>query len=183
METSDPRTGVESIEASAKLKAQRDDWRSSDNLELWRAVANLRESESDRFWSRNNVLLVVNGGLLVLLARVDLDVILGMLTAFLGLVLASIWLRVNRVGKQYVDRWEPILLKLELGWPVRPISLSREGGFPAAVKHKGTTTYMNWLINLVGGFWFVVLGYCGLRFFGEISVEIGNGLARLILAP
>jgi hypothetical protein len=76
-------------------------------FELVKYLRNLSEKESDRFWTRNNVFVTINAGLLAFLASSysSLDRIMIMFICVFGVIISAAWLQISRTGKFYAQRW------------------------------------------------------------------------------
>lgn len=78
-----------------------------DDFEILKLLRELTEKESDRFWTRNNVFVGINAGLLAFLAasydEVPTFVFLGM--CGFGIATSLAWYQISRAGKYYAQRW------------------------------------------------------------------------------
>jgi hypothetical protein len=77
------------------------------DFEVIKLLRELTEKESDRFWTRNNVFVTINAGLLAFLAasyeKVPFFVFLGM--CGFGIATSLAWYQISRAGKYYAQRW------------------------------------------------------------------------------
>lgn len=156
----------------------------SQNQALWIQVSNLWDKEADRFWTRNNILLLVNGGLIALLSTIKvLEVIL--IISILGILLSILWLWINTISKYYLNRWKPILVEIEKTWPVKPISQidDEHNTHPIPLNYEATSTYMRWTICTLGVFWVIVLIACLFVYFLNIDLTIIDIKRLALLNP
>lgn len=77
------------------------------DFELLKLLRQLTEKESDRFWTRNNVFVTINAGLLAFLASsyTNLHYVIFLTLCFFGLATSLSWLQISRAGKYYAQRW------------------------------------------------------------------------------
>ena len=78
-----------------------------DDFEILKLLRELTEKESDRFWTRNNVFVTINAGLLAFLAASYDEVPPFVFLAMCGFGIATslAWYQVSRAGKYYAQRW------------------------------------------------------------------------------
>ena len=77
------------------------------NFEEYKLALDLIEKESERFWTRNNVFLIIQGALIAFYNSVfSTGNFYGLIVAAQGFFLAVIWIGVLIKGKNYVDRWD-----------------------------------------------------------------------------
>ncbi len=88
---------------------------------IYTAVLSLWNSECDRFWTRSNIFLIVNGALLTAFAAFSSDIFARGTLATVGLYTSIIWLLLNKKSAHYVSRWRPVLEALELRLPAAPL--------------------------------------------------------------
>ena len=121
-------------------------------LEIWKAALEAWDKEADRFWTRNNVFLMLCTALIAILIAVNLEVIIRLAVSVLAMLFSYIWLKVNRRGKYYLDRWKKVIIPIEKKF----LGISILSGFPPPSGGKPTTIYMQY-ITLV--FWatFIVI--------------------------
>ena len=78
----------------------------------------MHNAESARYWDRNNVFILVNGGLLALLG---IDLIAGfldkVLICILGMISSYIWLLILIRGKEFIAKWSQVIKKMEGEYP------------------------------------------------------------------
>lgn len=118
--------------------------------ELWAELLKHWDSETNRFWARNNVFLVLNGALVALLSKSNLPEIFIIVAAILGMVTGLIWYRINVIGKYYMDRWKEPIHQIEIGWPISPVTLIDAIGdrHPTSMRYQSSSTYMQWIVVL-----------------------------------
>jgi hypothetical protein len=100
---------------------------------VYQAVLNIWDREADRFWVRNNLLLLVNGVLLGVATAATGPPMLRIASALFGVFLSIQWLMMNAKGGYYVSRWRPIIERMERTFPnslspVRPLNDVRPDG-------------------------------------------------------
>lgn len=82
--------------------------------EFYKIAVELHSSESQRYWDRNTVFIVVNGGLLALLsvdfAKGNRDRIA---VCMLGLIVSYVWWLILRQGKDLIERWSLVARSIE----------------------------------------------------------------------
>ena len=82
--------------------------------EEYKIAIDRQEKESDRFWARSNIMLLVQGALISFyIGLKGKDNIFGTFTALEGMFLAIIWLAVLVKGKSYVSRWDHVIKAIE----------------------------------------------------------------------
>jgi hypothetical protein len=73
--------------------------------EEYRLAIELGERESDRYWGRSNIMLLVQGALATVLSTQTHDVPIAVTIGALGIFLSFLWLGILHKGKLYVARW------------------------------------------------------------------------------
>ena len=79
------------------------------------------DREADRFWVRNNLLLLVNGALLSIAATADVPRGLRLVLCGFGVYFSLHWVLINAKGGHYVSRWRPAIEAYEASLSKRPI--------------------------------------------------------------
>ena len=76
-------------------------------IELIKYLRDLSEKESDRFWTRNNVFVTINAGLIAFMASSfsSLDVFIISIISLFGIFISLAWWQILRTGKYYAQRW------------------------------------------------------------------------------
>ncbi len=122
---------------------------------VWAAIMQTWDKEADRFWTRNNVFLTINGAMLVFVTSFSTDLKINLLVTIFGMIFCIIWMRVNQIGKYYLDRWKEPLKKIELDWHIKPITRINELAteHPLPLKLKSSSKYMIILIKYFVSFW------------------------------
>jgi hypothetical protein len=82
-------------------------------LQKWQTAMNMWNDQISRFWMRNNVFLLINGGLVATITGLSLSESVRAAISFVGALLAICWIQVNRKGRDYIDIWEPVIIELE----------------------------------------------------------------------
>lgn len=77
------------------------------------AMIDLWDDEADRFWVRNNLLLVTNGVVLGAAVAADQNLSIRLATCAFGAYLSIVWLLMNSKGGYYVSRWRPVIERYE----------------------------------------------------------------------
>ena len=131
---------------------------SEAQVHRWSTMIAAWDAEADRFWTRNNVFLTINGALFAVLAGFARDAWVVLAVSSFGFGLSLVWLRVNRVGKFYLDRWWEPIAASEAEWDIQPYRLMREASekHPIGSRYKASTAYMLTLIRLVAALWLLV---------------------------
>lgn len=132
------------------------------NVEKWKATTKLWDAEADRFWSRNNIFLIVNSALLVVISSFVEKSIIWMCISVFGLLFSTFWFKVNVMGKYYLDRWKPILAKLEKDDEINIFGHELPEArrtFTAPQQYKSSSTYMRYVAILFGVIWGILLAY------------------------
>ena len=80
---------------------------------VYAAMLALWDKEADRYWTRNNILLALNAGMLGLVATGQASQIIRGAACLLGAFLAGTWIFLNRQGRYYTYRWRPVLEQYE----------------------------------------------------------------------
>jgi hypothetical protein len=144
------------------------------DVEEYRLAIELSEKESDRYWNRSNVILLVQGALATVVANQAYHLGRTLLICALGLFVSLLWLGVLYKGKLYVTRWSNTAKRVELNEverrilagerPLYPIlRYYEEARIPEPRKRlpyysKNTTTLMMWLARGVMGYWLLLAG-------------------------
>jgi len=81
--------------------------------EYWKKYVDLWNSESDRFWVRSNIYLIVNGGLLAVTTGLSKIPLFSLIVSLFGVIFAIIWHQTNRISKHYVARWKVLIGECE----------------------------------------------------------------------
>ena len=84
------------------------------SFEYYKIAVDLHNSESQRYWERNNVFILVNGAFLAFLGtdiieeKVDRLVICS-----IGFLFSYMWILILRQGKDLIERWRKVIHKYE----------------------------------------------------------------------
>ena len=81
--------------------------------EYWKKYVDLWNSESDRFWVRSNIYLIVNGGLLAVITGLSKIPLFSLIISFFGVIFAVVWHQTNKISKHYVARWKILIGECE----------------------------------------------------------------------
>lgn len=84
------------------------------------AMLGVWDKEADRFWVRNNLMLIANGLLLGGAVSADQDLKIKVLICFFGLFFSWSWLLMNKKSGHYVARWRPVIERYEEEMLKRP---------------------------------------------------------------
>lgn len=95
----------------------------SDNISIWKSVVSMWDQEANRFWTRNNIFILVNSGLFAIQTGFKIDNIIKLIIAILGIIFVFNWIKINRIGKFYLNRWKPIAINVEKLINVEVISI------------------------------------------------------------
>lgn len=84
-------------------------------FEQYKLALELLEKESDRFWSRNNVFLLIQAALISLYGAImdDKSLLFNLLISMQAWFLAFTWLCVLIKGATYVARWDKVVRDIE----------------------------------------------------------------------
>lgn len=82
-------------------------------MEEYRIAIELSEKESDRYWSRSNIILLVQGALATIVSTQVDHLIRTLLICLLGIYVSLLWLGVLYKGKLYVSRWAAAAKRVE----------------------------------------------------------------------
>lgn len=87
---------------------------SPKSLEFYKIAVELHNSESQRYWERNNVFILINGAFLALLGT---DLIEGkidkLIICLIGFFASYMWILILRQGKDLIERWRKVLHWIE----------------------------------------------------------------------
>lgn len=146
----------------------------NEALIKWQSVMEIWDREADRFWTRSNIFLIVNGALLLAVTSFASQPMLGVIVSVFGLLFVRIWMYVNRIGKYYVDRWRMLLEQLEEPWEHKLVGQldELEEQSEVASRLHASTTYMYYALRLMFFLW---LGLCMY----ELYLLITGNLAYL----
>jgi hypothetical protein len=138
----------------------------------YRLAIERQEQESDRYWTRSNVLLLVQGALISFYTNIeDKRTLFAIAVAIQGLFLAIIWLGVIKKGKNYVNRWDDVIGHIErqeqskghssnLAYPLNALNaVAKRDEKPARLPlyRRSTTTLMKYAIASVAAFWSLMI--------------------------
>ena len=127
----------------------------------------LLENESDRFWARNNVFLLVQGAMIAFYSKANMGSLFSVLVSIEGLFLALIWIVVLVKGAKYVGRWDTVVREIEsklvaesdefFGLKgLNDISKAQEKPFFIKFLNKRTTLLIRYFIVSLVFFWFII---------------------------
>lgn len=95
------------------------------------AMLGVWDKEADRFWVRNNLMLIANGLLLGGAIAADPNPQIKVLVCSLGFFFSWSWLIMNKKSGHYVARWRPVIERYEAemlkrpSFPVLPLTYVR----------------------------------------------------------
>ena len=133
--------------------------------EEYKIAIERQEKESDRYWKRSNIMLLVQGALISFFIGLDnKDGVFGILTCIEGFTLAVIWLAVLSKGKRYISRWDYVIRHIEkkcetedyLFFPLSTIYSSiykDESSHRIFLFNKSTTKLMQYVVVSIIMFW------------------------------
>ena len=130
----------------------------------WLKLIELWTAETDRYWSRNNVFLLINGGLIAILTTQNSSDTVAFLVSLVAVFICTIWYRVNAIGKYYLDRWKGPIKAVEKEWPIKPItdvSLSSSTD-DTPKKYRSSSKYMQLIVRgavISWGLLAIILGW------------------------
>ena len=127
----------------------------------------LLENESDRFWARNNVFLLVQGAMIAFYSKANMGSLFSALISIEGLFLALIWIGVLVKGAKYVGRWDDVVREIEsklvaesdsfIGLKkLNDISKAQEKPFILKFLNKRTTLLIRYFIVSLVFFWLII---------------------------
>jgi hypothetical protein len=140
--------------------------------EEYRLAIERQEQESDRYWTRSNVLLLVQGALISFYTNIDdKRTLFAIAVALQGLFLAVVWLGVIKKGKSYVSRWDSVIAHIEecegskgsesrLSYPLNElnwVAKRQEKTERLPLYRQSTTTLMKYAIASVAMFWSLMI--------------------------
>ena len=153
----------------------------------------LLERESDRFWMRNNVFLLVQGAMIAFYSKAPPDALFNLLVSIEGLFLAALWIGVLTQGANYVRRWDDVVRELEARLEalfgdkfvglkrLNDIAKSREKPGNIRLLDKRTTVLIRYFIISLLIFWEILVIYhltklqivSALAYYLEAKAHIG----------
>ena len=125
--------------------------------EYWKKYVDLWNAESDRFWIRSNIYLIVNGGLLVVITGLSKIPLFSLIVSIFGVIFAAIWHQTNTISKHYVSRWKVLIeeceteMKDKFGFTKRLSSIKQQS--PIYKNIGASTTHMLIVIKLLIIIW------------------------------
>ena len=131
-------------------------------IEKWKTLAQIWDKEADRFWTRNNIFLIVNSALLIVVSSFVQEPIVCIIVSVFGIIFSFFWYRINKMGKYYLDRWKILLSKLEHDDDINIFGkelLKVKEKFQEPKKYKATSTYMRYVTILFGMIWVTLIIY------------------------
>lgn len=82
--------------------------------EEYRLATELLEKESDRYWNRSNIMLLIQGALLALFGGVSGKGAFTEATVCIqGIIFSVLWYGVVHKGSLYVQRWDRVVMDIE----------------------------------------------------------------------
>jgi hypothetical protein len=87
---------------------------------VYATVVSVWDNEADRFWMRNNILLVLNGALFGFATTSNIAWQLRIFGCLLGIYVSLCWILLNAKGSYYVYRWRPAIEAIEVEIGKRP---------------------------------------------------------------
>jgi len=128
-------------------------------LQQWQSLLQIWDGEADRYWSRNTVFLLLNGGLVAILATGSPSPYVAMVVCIGGVASSLIWHRANTIAKYYIDRWKVPLRRLEAHLDVQALHIIDRTAESDAVplRYHSSSTYMQRIVRLSTAFWIVLL--------------------------
>lgn len=82
--------------------------------EEYKLAIERQEQESSRYWSRSNIMLIVQAALISFFVNIyNVKPVFGLITATEGFFLSLIWLGVINRGKKYINRWDYVIKQIE----------------------------------------------------------------------
>lgn len=142
-------------------------------MESLRLALEMREKESDRYWSRSNIILLVQCVLVATFGNIHTISPLALAICVIGLSVSFIWLGVLYKGKCYVSRWDYAAKKTQQdllksskkkGNDFIPIlsyyetAKTKEHNPRFFIFNYNTTTLMKWCVIVMIFFWL----FCGI---------------------
>jgi hypothetical protein len=76
------------------------------NMDILRLALEIKEKESDRYWNRSNIMLVLQGALVAAFSAVHTVHFLAIAISGIGLLMCFLWLGMLYKGKCYISRWD-----------------------------------------------------------------------------
>lgn len=125
-------------------------------LEIWKTYVSIWDSETNRFWVRSNIFLLVNGALLTVVTGLSKIPLISLVICFFGATLAFLWLQTNKIGKHYVDRWKTLIWDCEKGLDKDISFTERLDTLKSASKYhnlRSSTHYMSIVIKILVIIW------------------------------
>jgi len=85
-----------------------------DDLQEYIHASDLMEKESDRYWNRSNIMLLIQGALIALYGGVyEKSLLLSIAIAIQGCVFSVFWYGIVHKGSLYVKRWDSVIYDME----------------------------------------------------------------------
>ncbi|MEW5859995.1 MAG: hypothetical protein AB1861_21845 [Cyanobacteriota bacterium] len=80
---------------------------------IYQTLVGIWDKEADRFWLRNNLFLLINGGLLAAFTTIPGASGAKFVISLFGIYFSALWALVNKKGAYYVHRWRPAIENFE----------------------------------------------------------------------
>lgn len=131
--------------------------------------------ESQSYWSRNNVFLLVNGGLLAILtSSLNGHPVLQIMVSIIGLVMSYMWYVILIRSKDLIARWSAVIHKIEanddevykLFHQADETSTEDKNMYKIPVLNWPPSRVMHLTANLAQSAWGLALGYFFLKLLG-----------------
>lgn len=141
-----------------------------DDLQEYIHASDLMEKESDRYWNRSNIMLLIQGALIALYGGIyEKSALLSIAVATQGCIFSIFWYGIVHKGSLYVRRWDSVIYDMEIqlrGRVGEEFFALRHMNDAARVNETdkylskfSTTKLMKWTIVSVLVFWAVVVSY------------------------
>jgi len=141
-----------------------------DYLQEYIHASDLMEKESDRYWNRSNIMLIIQGALIALYGSVyEKSLLLSIAIAIQGFIFSIFWFGIVHKGSQYVKRWDSVILNIEnqlrqkIGndfFALRHMNdVARVDEKQGVFSNFSTTRLMKWTILSILIFWSVMATY------------------------
>ncbi len=134
--------------------------------EEYKLAIDRQEVESTRYWSRSNIMLLVQGVMITFYSGIyRQNMLLATLLSVEGLFLSVVWIAMLAKGKQYVSRWDEVIKDMEAKSKRIEFPLCKSYGDAKRSERKrklflsawSTTTLMEIAVASTALFWAVVI--------------------------
>lgn len=142
-------------------------------LEHYKIAVNMHKEEANRYWTRNNVFLILNGALLAIFSKdIGEKAFIIIVVSFIGITISLAWFGILNKGKSQIERWRKVIDSIENNFQNELKIFSNADAFANQIADplgmpnflkKSASKIMNDVIKIIIAFWeltfFITIGF------------------------